>query len=775
MCSVTGYMNNLCSICSMKNNLFLLTVMSALASFGQAAESVSVSNVEAFTKAWNEAIDGTIISLTDSFSLSDEKFTPRPGISVSVDGGGNALIWQTGATAQLPSGMVLNNTRSIGAPGMGGEAEKLRIGSGNTFENNRGPVQAVSLEVGKGNTWQNNIADGDGAALRIASGGTATIAGNNSFTENHAFAKGGAIRAEEGATVNLTAATNEKILFAGNTQLASVADNGTVTPGMSNDISLGATAKLIVETAQDAEVSLSGGVVSDSNTASLTKKGAGVLKLGDAEEFLGAIDVQDGRLEQLTDSVGNAKSLTLHSGSTYALQAAASLLAPLSMQGATLEVAGNASLLSPTVTLSGANTWNFLLSNEQLAGSDTVLSLSPELRLQQNPGSTLSLNLDLTRVTSAETAEQLVLLNSGDLTDVATKETLGSASLSVTDKNGEHTTTQHLRSDGTVDMKQLLQDLGTLRFDRPGRAAANALWSSADALRSFAANVRGHQPRTVSHPARSEKSTEVWALGMGYSDKASGAFTYSGGGYAIGATQHLSDDFRIGIALGQMFGTNKAELDADSDAAARNRQEELVLGLYGDYTKKLSAQTALFTEAVLAYGTTENDYSAETHRGSWTDTNFFASLRTSWQYRQTDGTCIAPFIGLEWTNATQDAATFAGAIPWKSAGADLRLLSLPVGVTIRRSFETEDGSIFTPSLEVLYRGDLCRTTPKVIATDGSAFWESAGFTPGRSAAEARVMLHLQVTDAWSLYATYTLESRSDRTLQRYTLGTSYAF
>lgn len=753
----------------MKNNLFLLAFLSAALVSPAAAENITVSGSEALVQAWAAAEDGSTVTLADSCTLSDEVFASRPDVSVTLNGGGNALVWAKGASVTLPEGMILENAKVTGAPA-GVLSGNVRIGSLNTFENNSTPIRATLLESGSGNVWQSNMGAGNGGAILVEEGGTATITGDNSFTENHACGMGGAIRVESGARLTLSAAGEERILFAGNTQSAAVDANGTVAPGVSNDISLGDSARLTVDASEKAEVSLSGGVASDTEDASIVKTGTGKMVLGGTEDFAGSMQVQGGSVEQAAGTVGNAKSLTLAAGTSYLLNEGACLSAPLSMQGAEITVAGTgAALLSPAVTLTGNNTWNFVMSDALLGSSDTVLSLAPGLVVRKGADGALTLNIDLRTTTSAESAGTVNLLNTGDLTDAATKETLGSAPLTVTDKNGAHTTTQHLHPDGTVDMQALLQELGTLRFDRPGRAAANALWSSAGALKTFAAAAQDR------HPVLMEKATEIWGLGMAFSDKMSDSFTYSGGGYAIGASTACGDNMILGIAFGQMFGTNKAKFDTDSDADAHNKQREIMLGLHAAYAKKLSATTAWQLQAALAYGNTDNDYSTATHSGSWTDNNFYASLRATWQYRQEDGTCIAPFIGLEWLAAAQRGASFSGQTPWSADGADLNVLSLPVGVAIHRSFEMEGGSIFTPSLEIAYRGDLARTNPDVHATDGQASWTAKGCTPGRNALEVRGMLHLQITGTWSLYGSYSLETRSDSTLQRYTVGTTYAF
>lgn len=747
------------------------------------AATYEVANVDEFKQAWMTAQAGDSVVLKQSLDVSSIDWgDEKEGLVLvtSQEGSQFALTW-SGAAGPLPAAMKLERIDIAGASGtplVGGE---LAVGQGNRWLNNAGAVTVgQTLTVGSGNRWEDNARDGNGGALLVQKGATAQIAGGNIFENNHAVVDGGAgglggaIRLDEGAKLALASSREQgNIVFSHNTDNAS-RENGTLTPGTSNDISLGAGSSVEVDAATGSSVILQGGLRSDDETANVVKKGNGSLVLGESSWYAGSLAVEEGLLalgeKTLFGDGTSASSVRVGPGAAMSLQAGSVLNAPLEMDGATLLVAGHASLLSATVSLSGDNVWVLQPGNAQVAADATLLSLAPDTKIEQTNSGSLTLNLDLRGLTSLGGATELHVVNLGDLTDADTQKLLAGAQVSVTDAAGTRFSNEMLDSStGSLRWDDLL---ASIRFDRPGRAAANALWSSAGALRAFDGLVRSQLPAEAETP----KGTQLWFSGMGHFDSLSGAYRYSGGGYALGLSSLVSQNACLGIAFGQLIGTNKARLDGvDTDSNAKTDQHELMLGLYGSRAGQWNARNAWKVDLLLAYGRTDNKLTANGYRGDWTDDNFAVSARFTWQYRQNDGTCIAPFIGLEWLDGSQDAADFTGRSNWRAQGADLRLLSLPVGIGIYRSLEAGNGKIFTPQLELLYRGDLVQDAPESAASDGYAAWRNKGKAPGRNALEARVRLHLQITPTWGGYMGGGVETRSDRTVTRVSAGVNYTF
>lgn len=749
------------------------------------AATHDVSTADELQAAWTAAAPGDTIVLHHHIDVASIDWGDDKGGIVtltSAEGNRFGLTWSTvGADAALPARMKLEHVQIAGSPGVALRGDELAVGKNNLWQNNAGAVTAgQTLTIETGNRWESNTRRGNGGAIHVEAEATARIEGGNVFENNHAVGggttsgSGGAIRLENGAVLTLHASkAGENILFSNNTEGASL-DNGTLTPGTANDLSLAAGSKVEVEAVSGSSVRLQGGLSSDDATAAVTKKGKGTLALGESSWYTGSLTVEEGAVVLLEKAVygdGTASApVELKPGASFALGAGSVLNAPLRMEGASLFVSGNASVLSDQVTLTGNNVWSLQPGNTQLANNTTLLSLAPGTRIEQTDTGTLTLNLDLRGLTSFGNATELNVVNLADLADEGTKKLLSGASVSVTDAAGTRASGEQL--DAMTGSLNLADLLASVRFDRPGTAAANALWSSTGALQTFAGQVRHQRPL----PGAAIAGNGVWVSGLGYFDEISAAYRFSGGGYALGASTALGRGGSVGLAFGQIIGDNKARLDSPvSDASAKTDQNEIMIGLYGNHGGKISVKNAWAIDWIGAYGRTDNELSAPNYRGDWTDNNFYAAARFSWQYKQEDGTCIAPFIGLEWLHGSQDAAQFTGASHWRIDGADLSVLSLPVGLSIYRSMEAGNGKIFTPQLDILYRGDLVQEAPESTATDGYANWQNKAHRPGRNALEVRARLHLQITPAWSGYLGGSVEARSDRTTTRVSAGVNYAF
>jgi len=273
------------------------------------------------------------------------------------------------------------------------------------------------------------------------------------------------------------------------------------------------------------------------------------------------------------------------------------------------------------------------------------------------------------------------------------------------------------------------------------------------------------------------EGTNVWAAGIGYIDRFSGAWEYSGGGYAVGVSRSVSRSTVLGLSVGQMMGSNEAKFDsADSDADAKIDQNEIMFAVQARHAFGAIGGGTPILDVIGGFGMTDNDYESSAHEGSWDDTNFYASARLSWHWKNERDIYYAPFIGLEYLSGKQDSATLRGtAGSWESEGADMSILTLPVGFTMYSHLDIGDGMVLTPSLELSYRVDLTEADPATDCTDGTARWQSEGEPRSSSAFELDAAAHLQITPQWSTWAAYRYETRSDRDSHTISAGVNYHF
>ena len=602
-----------------------------------------------------------------------------------------------------------------------------------------------------------------GGLLKL-NAGTAKLAADSTWGDGAAV-----VQVAAGSTLSLAdgAAVDGEVELGGRLSAAGVSSVSGVTTVQGTAAVLDAAESM----------SLNGGLAAEADAA-LTKMGAGVLKLADSSDFAGSLLVQAGSVELSENAVfgKTGSGLALAEKSALVLNAGSSVQSALAMNAATMEVNGAASLLSPSINLSGANTWSFRMTDDAVQSTTHRLQLAPAATVSVAEGGSLTLNVDMRGVTSTGEAEEIYLINTTKLTDSKLRELLGSAEVTLTDKEGTHETEAALDiATGTIDIAMLYgEEVPVISFDRPGVSIANALHSSVGALHAFAAQSVQHLGIAAAAPA---EGTNVWAAGLGYIDRFSGAWEYSGGGYAVGVSRSVSRSTVLGLSVGQMFGSNKAKFDsADSDADAKIDQNEIMFAVQARHAFGTIGGGTPILDVIGGFGMTDNDYESSAHEGSWDDTNFYASARLSWHWKNERDIYYAPFIGLEYLSGKQDSATLRGtAGSWESEGADMNILTLPVGFTMYSHLDIGDGMVLTPSLELSYRVDLTEADPTTDCTDGTARWQSEGETRSRSAFELDAAAHLQITSQWSTWAAYRYETRSGQNSHTLTAGVNYRF
>lgn len=884
--------------CTPAGNLLLLSVIScaALAS----AATYSVSDADEFAAAWDAAVAGDVISLTDDVDLAQisAPLADKTG-SIGVqaaDGKDAALTWNSDSgQTTLPAGMSLSNISVINAPGTL-SASGVEFGENVSFVQSQGKASLLVAEsdmvIRSGNSFSYVVSPSDGGVLVVKNGASVQVEGGVSFDSCASESLGGAIYVEaqdssaDYALVLKADADKGNITFSGN-QSEAVPENGLYT-GFPNDIYLDSNVTVNADAGEGAAISLSGGVESADDSALIVKTGAGELSLGDGSYYGGTLSVMagfaelaedatwgngsaavqvaegasfsladgsavDGSVELagtlsaagvssvsgvltaqgdaavldvagdslslngglagetdaalsktgegkllLTDSADFAGSMSVQesslqltenavfgkSGSALSLAEKTSLVlnpgaevqAALNMTSASVDVYGPASLQSSTLNFSGSNTWTFRMTDDTVNSTTPLLQLNPAATATVAENGSLTLNVNMTGLTSTGDAESISLINTADLTDSELRGLLSSAEVTLTDKEGTRETGAVLDiTTGTVDIAALYSEGGaTINFDRPGVSVANALHSSVSVLHAFASQSVQHLGAAAVNPA---EGTNVWASGIGYVDRFSGVWDYSGGGYAVGVSRNVNRNTVLGIAFGQMLGSHNAKLDsADSDADAGIDQNEIMFAVQARHAFSTIGGGTPVLDIVGGIGMTSNDYKSSAHKGSWNDTNLYAAARLSWHWMNEREIYYAPFIGLEYLSGKQDGAVFSGTSgSWRSEGADMSILTLPVGFTMYSHLEIGNGMILTPCLELSYRVDLTEADPATGCTDGTARWQCEGETRSRSAFELEASALLQITPQWSTWAAYRCETRSEQSNHTISAGVNYRF
>ncbi len=301
-------------------------------------------------------------------------------------------------------------------------------------------------------------------------------------------------------------------------------------------------------------------------------------------------------------------------------------------------------------------------------------------------------------------------------------------------------------------------------------ALVNTLWSSTSAVRTFAR----HASSQLSSPA-GENGVSVWGSALSDFVSMSGLRSHAFG-YAVGADKQFCPHVRAGLALGQMFGDYTAE-----SGLAEVEQNSMMLGLYGEYARKLNQRLGLSVTGSAAYGRVENDANTRLPgsapgKASWDDDVFTAGFRVNANVQLAEKWTLSPFIGLEYLRGEQGRFTEHVADGSREYwGGAMQVWTVPVGVTASTECDLGGGQKLLPWLTVGYVGDVSREEPHGSVRAHGVESRHEGTRPGRHGFMLSAGTNWQISDSWSAGASYNLETRSHATLHEGHFSLRYAF
>ena len=269
----------------------------------------------------------------------------------------------------------------------------------------------------------------------------------------------------------------------------------------------------------------------------------------------------------------------------------------------------------------------------------------------------------------------------------------------------------------------------------------------------------------------------VWVGGLGSWTNQSArsgidGYKYDAGGYAVGADCKLSSSALAGVAIGQSYGTFQdkgglSSYDADSFMAM----------LYGRYTPAGASKLAL--DGYAAFGTTSFDGKARmadtSASGKFDSDSFGAAVYATWTEQLRSKLVIAPFAGLEFMTGKTDSFSEHGDLARTFSGARAQNWTLPVGVTLSRTYAAGAKTTLTPSVTVAVAQDLSRLNPKGTVSSELGTWTARGVNVGRTALRVNAGVSAAFGSRWGARIGYSLESRAGLTAQGINGSVSYSF
>lgn len=271
----------------------------------------------------------------------------------------------------------------------------------------------------------------------------------------------------------------------------------------------------------------------------------------------------------------------------------------------------------------------------------------------------------------------------------------------------------------------------------------------------------------------------IWVGGMGIWDDQDArdgvsGYKYNAGGYAVGIDYKAAQGSLIGIAAGQSFGDIKdktgfgSDYDVDSFMAMVYgrmhpfKESKFTLDGYGAYGRsKFKGNSYMMGSAA------NGDVNADTFSGG---------LYGTWTERFALGKAfVTPYTGIEFMTSELKGFSESGPYGRTFSHARAQNWTIPAGLTIARTFQTDGGTIITPALTLAVAQDVSRMNPKSNVTGPLGAWNVRGVNVGRTAFRLNAGIDVLFSNNWGARLCYQFETRNKLTAHGINGAISYTF
>lgn len=271
-------------------------------------------------------------------------------------------------------------------------------------------------------------------------------------------------------------------------------------------------------------------------------------------------------------------------------------------------------------------------------------------------------------------------------------------------------------------------------------ALVQSTWGSAHAARTFTSTLENRLQHSTDLTA--DGSTAAWLSVIGATGRLSSNGKFAGSqfdlsGAAFGMEQRLSSGATLGLAIGNSWGK------VNSFTASATDQDTQHIALYGENTLRRTATSALTLDWSVAYGRTESEAHLRGMRDEWEQKSLLLNARLSYTHALNERTSVSTFAGLEYL------ATDGGDLVGGASTGSVQNLRAEIGAGIAHRL-TDRSSIFA---ELSFIGDAVRHNP----TAAIGTYRSKGANPGRAGMEFSLGGRYEISDNWSVNASYNLE------------------
>ncbi len=277
-------------------------------------------------------------------------------------------------------------------------------------------------------------------------------------------------------------------------------------------------------------------------------------------------------------------------------------------------------------------------------------------------------------------------------------------------------------------------------------ALVQANWGQLEASRAFVNAIANHSMAV--QLGSGERA--VWASAIGSSSRHSSAGGHAGAdtnvsGGAFGLETQVGRASLFGLALGNSWTRVSAH------GFGTIEQDTTHLGIYG----RSNWRSGIAADWSAAYGRSES----ETMGSDWSQKHLQLDGRVSYNHELNASTVLSPFAGMQYY--ASDAATVDG-----TDTGSLQNLRAEIGVGA--SHRTGKLGVFG---EIAVHQDMARSNPTV-SMEGVRY---TGMNPGRMGINFTIGASYELSDKWSVNASYTGEFVENANAHSANVGASYKF
>jgi uncharacterized protein with beta-barrel porin domain len=224
-----------------------------------------------------------------------------------------------------------------------------------------------------------------------------------------------------------------------------------------------------------------------------------------------------------------------------------------------------------------------------------------------------------------------------------------------------------------------------------------------------------------------------------------------GGGFMAGYDRQVTDNLLLGAAI----GFSRTQIDQGDGSATVNTPR---VTLYGSYQYR-----HLALDASLGYGfdriKTRNNSAGGTAKGDHDAHEIVAALRAGYAVDLPSSIVLAPHIGLDYLHLFEEGFTEsgAGAFDLTTKSSDTDSLKPHIGITLAKTFATDNGWRLTPQLDLTYSREMLDDRRDAEVVVGGGAFTVKGVNPSRDELALSTSLTAQLSETVDVFGGYTAQ------------------